>query len=357
MVSSLQNSMAASSITLTVSYLVLKTHRIALMKKIRKIMAGLLLFTALLLAAGIIYITTALPDIPAPEIALEATPEMLERGEYLANNVMGCTECHSQRDWSKFTGPVKPATHGIGGEKWGRELGLPGEVYAPNITSYHLADWTDGEIYRAITAGVSKDGSPLFPVMPYANYGSLAKEDIYAVIAYLRTLEAVPSEPHERELEVPVNIVVHLMPAAGSHELQPSDGDIIARGRYMATAASCADCHTPRENAGLPFSGGTGFPLKTGGTVYASNITPHNETGIGRWTEAQFVRTFKQYADSGFVAYDIKPGQFNSYMPWTCYAGIKEEDLKAIYAYLMSVEPVENRVTKFETDQPVALSP
>lgn len=75
-----------------------------------------------------------------------------------------------------------------GGEFFGPDLGFPGEFYSRNLTPANLRGWTDGEIFRAITAGVNKEGEALFPVMPYRNYSKMDKEDIYDIIAYLRTL-------------------------------------------------------------------------------------------------------------------------------------------------------------------------
>ena len=103
----------------------------------------------------LMYIKFALPDVgPAPEIKVELTTERLERGEYLANTVMACVDCHSNRDLSRFAGPVTGAHFAGGGPEFVEEFGAPGDFYAPNLTPYHLKDWTDGEIYRAITAGV-----------------------------------------------------------------------------------------------------------------------------------------------------------------------------------------------------------
>ena len=78
---------------------------------------------------------------------------------------MSCVDCHSHRDMTKFAGPIMEP-HFIGGQdEFTEKYGAPGNFYAPNLTPYHLKDWTDGEIFRAITMGVSKDGRALFPAM------------------------------------------------------------------------------------------------------------------------------------------------------------------------------------------------
>ena len=321
------------------------------MKKVFKVFAWLLAILVVMIVGAIAYITLALPNINAPELTIEPTPERLARGEYLANNVMGCLDCHAQRDFSKFTGPTIAASKGGGGEKWLKEYGFPGNLVAPNITPHSLKDWTDGEIFRAVTAGVHKDGTPLFTIMPYLHYGQLDKEDIYAVIAYIKTLRPIDATTPERELDFPLNIIVHTMPKGGTHGLKPDKSDPIAYGKYLITAAACFDCHTKQEKGqyveAMAFAGGFDFQLETGGTVRSSNITPDMETGIGKWTRQEFISSFKKYQDSTFVLQAVAPNTYNSMMPWTYYAGLKEEDLSAMYDYLKSLKPISHKVEKF----------
>jgi hypothetical protein len=82
--------------------------------------------------------------------------------------------------------------------------------------------------------------------------------------------------------------------------------------------------------------------------VRSANITPDNETGIGSWTEEAFVKRFKVYADSSYKPHKVGSKEMNSAMPWTMYAGMKEGDLKAIFAYLKTVKPIRQKVVKFE---------
>ena len=137
------------------------------MKRILKVLGILLLVVVLFAVGAIAYVTQALPDIDAPaDLKVELTPERVARGEYLANSVCVCMDCHSTRDWNTFSGPLVPGTLGKGGEKFDETMNFPGTFYSRNVTPFGLKDWTDGEIYRAITSGVSKDGHPFFPVMP-----------------------------------------------------------------------------------------------------------------------------------------------------------------------------------------------
>ncbi len=147
------------------------------MKRIIIFLKYLLVFVLIGLAILLFYIKTMLPSVgEPPELKVSMASENIVRGQYLANHVTVCIDCHSTRDWSKFAGPPIIGTEGKGGEVFDQSLGFPGKYVANNITPYHLKDWTDGEIFRAITTGVSKDGRALFPIMPYHNFGLLIKK-------------------------------------------------------------------------------------------------------------------------------------------------------------------------------------
>jgi mono/diheme cytochrome c family protein len=138
------------------------------------------------------------------------------------------------------------------------------------------------------------------------------------------------------------------MPAKATPEPRPDTNDAVAYGRYLITMASCIVCHSKADKGavvpGSEFGGGRDFP--TGGVVrYSANITPDKETGIGYWNQALFVRKFKQYADSGYTPPSIKPEEASP-MPWLAYAGMRERDLSAIFAYLQTVKPIHNKVKK-----------
>ncbi|MBE0645441.1 MAG: c-type cytochrome [Bacteroidetes bacterium] len=321
------------------------------MKIARNILLGLLVLAVVIVGGGYVWLNAAYPKVSeAPDISIERTPERIERGEYLAWHVAGCVDCHSTRDFTRFAGPVVAGTIGNGGEKFGEDMGLPGDFYAPNITPTHLKDWTDGEIYRAIVSGVSKDGHPLFPIMPYPNFGRMDKEDIYAIIAYIRTLDPVENTVQKSDVKFPMNLIMRTIPSDPTHESRPSPSNKVAYGKYMITMAGCADCHTQMVKGepvpGMDYAGGYELPLP-GGTLRSANITPDTETGIGGWTEDMFVQRFRAYTDSLYVEPELGPTDFNTIMPWFLYSRMKDEDLRAIYAYLRTVKPVKNAVEHF----------
>ena len=295
------------------------------------------------------YVKYFLPNIGVSEMQIAATPKRLERGEYLANHVMVCMDCHSVRDWSYFSGPPTPGTHGAGGDEFTREMGFPGNFYTPNITPYNLDSWSDGEIYRAITSGVNKEGKPIFPVMPYHSYGKADVEDIYSIIAYIRSLEPIVKDVPESEPDFPMGLIMNLMPAEPRHTIRPTKLDVLAYGEYLTTVSACADCHTPFEK-GQPitemmYAGGREFELPFG-TIRAPNITPEKATGIGAWTKEVFVNRFQSYDSIHKLERKNGMMEFNSLMPWNMYGSMEKDDLQAIYTYLRSLEPIEHQVEK-----------
>jgi len=145
-------------------------------------------------------------------MTIKGTAQQVARGKYLAYHVSACIDCHSTRNWSKFSGPIKAGTIGKGGETFDQRMGLPGKFISRNITPYNLHDWTDGDIYRAITTGVTKDGHPLFSVMPYQSYGKMDPRDFKAIIAYIRTLKPITYDPPASEANFPMNLILQTIP-------------------------------------------------------------------------------------------------------------------------------------------------
>ena len=198
-------------------------------------------FSFLLIAviAAACYMRWALPNVGmAPELRVEAGPERIQRGQYLANHVTACMDCHSTRDWSRFSGPLTNGVLGNGGEYFGPEMGFPGKFYSKNLTPAHLGNWTDGEIFRAITSGVSKNGDALFPVMPYPFYAKMDREDILDIIAYLRSLPYVAHEVPVSEADFPMNFIINTLPVEPNFTLRPDRTDTVAYGEYLVLSAA-----------------------------------------------------------------------------------------------------------------------
>ncbi|MEO6695700.1 MAG: cytochrome c [Ignavibacteria bacterium] len=321
--------------------------------KVASIIFSLILFLAFV---GYAYMMTQFPKaIPVRDIKISSTPEMIERGKYLANSFAGCTDCHSKRDYNKFGGPVIPGSEGAGGVDYGEGAG---SVPAKNITSDKetgIGSWTDGEIFRAITSGIDKDGNALGPMMPYKFYGKMDEEDIKAIIAYIKTLSPIKNEVPAHDLNFPVNLIFRTIPEEPKFGKRPAENNKISLGEYYAI--SCKFCHSTMDKGEFIeeklFSGGTEFPNPKGGIERSANISPDKETGIGSWTKEQFIERFRSYLKPEIQNVNLKDGEFNSIMPWTFFATATDSDLGAVYDYLMVQKPVKNKVEKFSPREKV----
>lgn len=287
----------------------------------------------------------------AEDIKIEITPERVKRGKYLAENVAACMHCHSKTDETKLAKPIISGTEGQGGELFGHKIGFPGELYSKNITPYSLRNWTDGEVVRSITEGISKNGKTLFPLMPYPSYSKMDKEDIYSIVAYIRTLKPIKNETPERQLDFPLNMIVNFMSVKPEFSKIPDKTDKVNYGKYLVNMGACMECHSPKEKGqpikGKEFSGGEKFFIEGSNyTVTSANITPDIKTGIGSWSKETFINRFKAYNNKAYDNKSIEKGNFNTVMPWLSYKDIEEEDLSAMYEYLKTLPAIENQITQ-----------
>ncbi len=320
------------------------------MRKLIKLVVIVLVVLILLPIIALSFVVFTKPSVAsAPVLTITSTPEMLERGRYLFNHQAACAACHTPRSTEFYSYPIIAGKEGAGGEKFGREEGVPGVIYAANITPAKLKDWSDGEIYRTLTTGVTKDGEALFPLMPYTHYAAMSEPDLHAIIAYMRTLPAIENEVPKRSLSFPMNIIVRLIPKEASPPAATPAVTDAKYGEYVTNAGACLHCHTKSNHGkikpGSEFSGGVEFTLPDGSKVRSANITPDTTTGIGSWTKEQFINRFRTSIE--MAKQPAKAGELNSLMPWTSYAGMNDADLGAIYDYLKTLPPVSNAVEKF----------
>lgn len=266
-------------------------------------------------------------SLPGPSPA-EPTAELVARGKYVFATAGGCA-CHTPPDALGLN---------AGGMKFDLFIGV---VYARNITpdpETGIGRWTDLELTNAIRRGERPDGSKLFPIHPYKHLGNIADDEIEALVAYLKSVKPIRSAVPPRSLKIPVPTLT----VPNAPKTAPRDG--LARGAYLAAGAGhCTECHTPRRFDFSPddakfLAGGPG-PQRS----LSANITPHAETGIGRWTEAQIAR---------FMRTGVKPsGQEAFSLMKTVIVGtsagfkdLTEADALAIARYLKTVPAIENRV-------------
>lgn len=283
----------------------------------------------------------------APYPAIEATedPEVVAYGRYLVYGPMHCAYCHTPKsDWAALDAGETPPLIG------GYSIRIPpGTFHMPNLTpdpETGIGRRSDGELARLIRHQVRADGRV---AMPFMEFQDMTDADLRAVISYLRAQPPVRNEVPDHELTFLGKAVLALaLEPQGPTERPPAESPPVAptleRGRYLAeVAAQCAGCHTERNQmdgsfVGPRFAGGHTFPSEEEGEpdrVFVSpNLTPDPATGVmAAWTEEQFIGRFR----AGKV-HDGSP------MPWGAFVRLHDDDLRALYRYLQSLEPVENPV-------------
>jgi mono/diheme cytochrome c family protein len=326
-------------------FIITKTYLIQGEFMFKKILLGFLVVIVVVVGGFLIFVFTSYNKTyndayPVSELKVPADSALIERGRYLALGPAHCIDCHAPHEalQNREVGQEISLTGGFGLEV------PPGKFYAPNITpdtETGIGNLTDGELYRMLRHNILPDGRATIDFMPFFN---MTDDDIYALIAYLRSTQPVKNKMPQRELTFLGKMVF----AMGAIDPDNPQGpvqksitpDITAEyGHYLAFAvANCMGCHTERnmqtgEYIGQPYSGGMTFgpDNMTKDWIFVSpNLTPDQQTGrITEWDEESFIDRLKAGR-----AYDTSP------MPWEAYQNMTDNDLKAIYKYLKSVKPV-----------------
>jgi mono/diheme cytochrome c family protein len=123
------------------------------------------------------------------------------------------------------------------------------------------------------------------------------------------------------------------------------DRALVARGARLAGLGNCATCHTSRD--GKPFAGGLAL-VTPFGTIYSTNITPDPDTGIGRWSGAEFLRAMHEGVDR--AGHDLYPA-----FPYDHFTLVSDEDVAALYAFIMTREPLRAEVPPNQLHFPAGL--
>lgn len=279
-------------------------------------------------------------------IAVDTT-RLADRGEYIVRNVAVCGHCHAAKAAEDPDGPL---SGGMAFRNW-----RLGTIRAPNLTpdsATGLGRWAEGEIIDAVRRGLDRRGKVLAPVMPYHWYNQMSDRDAAAVAWYLKRVDPVRNKvDSNRNLVFLAGRLFFLQPERVRTVADIPRSATEQYGEYLAIhVATCVDCHTPR--GGIMST--TKMDRLFAGTemkdfpANPSNITPDSATGIGTWSEADFIRAIRT---------GVNPSgrRLHTFMPWMQYRRMTDVDLRAIYAYLRTVKPIHNEVpVRQDTTQSVA---
>lgn len=265
----------------------------------------------------------------------------VERGAYLVR-AGGCVACHTD---IKGKGPEFAGGHA---------LATPyGTFYSPNITpdkDTGIGKWTDADFIRALREGTSPDGDHYYPTFPYPTYTKMHDSDMLAIKAYLFTLKPIRSERREHDVGPPFGwrflMAAWKVMNFSEGEMKPDPTQSVQwnRGAYLVDAvAHCGECHTPRSE-----SGAMNLSMYMAGTndgpenKSVPNITPDDETGIGKWDVADLVQLMKAGLKPN---YDDVQGTMEEAVEY----GLKhmtDEDLTAMAVYLKTIKSIRNQIGK-----------
>lgn len=284
-----------------------------------------------------------LPVLGTPAAA-QQEPDAVLRGKYLFH-AGACDSCHTDH-------PNRGAFL-AGGRRMHTEFGT---FYVPNITpdpETGIGDWSAEDFRRAMIEGRTPGGSHYYPVFPYRWYTGMSERDVADMWAYLRSIPPVRNPVRPHELPFPFNLrflllgwkLINFDPGTTVHD--PERSEDWNRGAYLVNhLGHCGACHTPKMLFGAVFrsdkflAGSEVIP----GPYPAPNITPHDVTGIGRWTIEDVVRALKR---------SIRPDGVPIRGPMAEYVDsgsshLSEQDLEAAATYLFSVEAQQGPVRASE---------
>ena len=312
------------------------------MKRFLKILGVIIAVVVVLLVLGAATIHfRGIPtyEVNAPELEVEMDSVSIANGERLVNMV--CAECHRGEKTTALVGK--------------KLLDIPtffGTVYSSNITQdpeHGIGKYTQGEIAFALRAGIKKDGRYLPPYMP--KFANMADEDLHDVIAYLKSdsppVQADPTQTPPCEPSFMTKMLSNFaflpLPYPEKEVPKPDPSDKVALGKYIVQGmVNCYDCHSadfktndpliPENSEGF-LGGGNKLLDLDGNIIYAPNITMDQESGLGNWTEEQFIQAVKfgQHPEGKPIRYPmLKLTQLTDY------------EVGAIWEYLKTVPKIKN---------------
>ncbi|GBQ50521.1 c-type cytochrome [Komagataeibacter sucrofermentans] len=287
---------------------------------------------------------TALATFSAvPARADDPSADLMARGEYIAT-AGDCVACHTAPGGKPFAGGLKITTP-------------MGDVVTTNITpdpDHGIGKYTEEDFEKSLRHGIRRDGSRLYPAMPYVSYAGMTDDDVKALYTwFMHGVKPVAETPPVTSLNFPANlrITMGLWNMVATSE-PPETGDSatfdkLRRGKYLARALEhCGTCHTPRnimlsekEDSYLAGASLLGW--------YAPNITSSKTGGIGNWSEDNLV----EYLKTGHVAgLSQAAGPMGEAVEHST-SHLTNDDLHALAAYILQVPAKDDEAERSPREQ------
>lgn len=262
------------------------------------------------------------------------------RGKNLSFNL--CGPCHYDEHEKRFIG--KPM-HDL--------PSFMGKVYSANLTHSSkysaLAKYTDAEVHYLLKTGVGRDGR----YVPYMIRPNLADSDINDILIYLRSGDSAVIATDKIAGQTKINTLGKMATKISGKPLPykkgvkaPKEDDLVLYGEYLVDNMACYHCHSksilgldymePEKSKGY-MQGGMRFKTPTGKKIYAANLTPDAETGIGRYTQDGFRNAIRR---------GIQPSGDSLHLPMPHFKHLSDKQCDAIYTYLKNLTPVKNKIKR-----------
>jgi mono/diheme cytochrome c family protein len=279
--------------------------------------------------AGISFALAASSVLAFGQGPTAVSADVVKRGAYLSR-AGDCIACHTLPGDKLFAGR--------------RAMPTPfGTLYSPNITPDNetgIGQWTADEFYRMMHTGRSRDGSLLYPAMPYAAYTKVTRADSDAIFAYLRSVPPVhqPNRPHE--MRFPYNNRELLLGwrtlyfREGEYQAEPTRSIEWNRGAYLVQGLGhCSMCHTAINALGgssesKAFEGGL-IPMQD---WYAPSLTSSKEAGLGDWSIADIADLLQKGVSTRGAVYGPM-----AEVVYDSVQYLSDDDVRAMAVYLKSL--------------------
>lgn len=323
------------------------------MKKTFKVLGYVLAGIVLLLLILAAYVQ--IKGIPSYEVnvpeqyAVSSDSLSIANGKRLVNLI--CTDCHLNNENGLLEGKKMTDIPSLFGEVWSANLNNP---------KTGIGAYSNEELAYLLRTGIKKDGQYTPPWM--VKLPNLADADLQDMLAFLRSDDPMLAASDKVQpacepsflVKALSQVVFKPFPYPEQEVPLPDPNDRLAKGAYLADAVvGCFSCHsadfttnddyTPTQSAGY-YGGGTAMTDAADQTIYSANITMDTKTGIGSWTEEEFIKAVKW---GGGPKYPIRA-------PMPKYTALSDEEIGAIFAYLKSVPVVENEVDRTRPVQETA---